>query len=536
MNPHETIRKRHHLRRRLVAAFVTIVVATTLFVLTTIGMKERRLTIAVRGGVESVALKAIALRYSHEHNVAIEIVELPYEDLLDTEMKQLSVEHPKAKDTDYPLFDVIMLDDPWLHGLMTPPPVEQPTQSGTEESAGLRLLQLDVADPQQRRSSGVRLDLSGYFEPTLQVASVCSDRLSCGNYYALPIVGNSQLFAYRPSQLRATALKDWNSLTAAVRSGKSKRGVRYVARIGPGNSIVTDFMSILWANDDNSFKEDIYPSAPTPFVDTGKSAAALTQFKKIVGDNRVGSASFDDFDVTAYMEERCDAVGIVWSAWALMIQEEGSGRAHAVPHDCGKGDDDLTFTSVPSGIPELGAWLLAIPYNAPQKRLAREFLKEMNTVLSGDPFTGFKDDHPSDDDCSVIMALRLTPPVTDRMLRSLSDNVEWSACSGHARAYVDPDKMRKLLDAMGRSINHARPRPRSSKWHDIEKITGEHLQRVINGNGHQDFRKEVDQANEDIRNVVKRAPNPYPLLHQTRQSWFEKWIADVSDRVSGLFS
>jgi spermidine/putrescine-binding protein len=528
----DILRKSHHLRRRLLAAFVALILLGTVFVATTIGMKERRLTIAVRGGVEGIALKAIAQRFSHQHNVAIEIVELPYKELVEAEVRQLSAQHPN--EADHPMFDLIMLDDPWLHELLTPPGEEKNASASDQQRKTLRLLKLDTADRhQQPGSSAAQLHLSNYFKPTLTVASLCSDHTSdCGKYYALPIVGNAQLFAYRPSQMQGTSIDKWNSLAAAVKSGN---GTRYVARIGPDNSIVTDFMSILWANDPHSFEQDIYPSKSSPHVLLPTSTGAFKQFKEVVGNKHVGSASFDDFDVAAYIEENCNTVGVVWSAWALMMLEEGSGRAHAVPHRCGDKEDDLSFTKVPDDTPELGAWLLAIPYNAPQEDLARQFIAEMNQVMDSDPFPP-DDRSPTDDDCTVIMALRLTPPVSESMLRSLLAHVEWNRCADSARSDERVQRERALLQAMQWSMRKARPRPRSSKWRDIERITGDQLQLVINTD-EPNYDKIVCDTNEQILSVVKNARNPYELADQQQpQSWFDQWIADMRDRVSGFFS
>src|SRR5215472_8941181 len=72
---------------------------------------ERMLTIAVRQGVESVALKKVAERFSREQRVPVKIQEFSYEDLFKREQEEVSRGRESA-------FDVILVDDPWMPALM----------------------------------------------------------------------------------------------------------------------------------------------------------------------------------------------------------------------------------------------------------------------------------------------------------------------------------------------------------------------------------------------------------------------------------
>src|ERR1700679_3124731 len=113
------------------------------------------LTIAVNAGVEGSALKAAAQERGELHNTRIEVVELPYANLFEKESLDLQSRTGA--------YDVIMLDDPWFpklvaHGGLAqiPPPPD--------------------AD----------------FLPSCLAVCRHAEKL-----YALPYVGNSQLFFYR---------------------------------------------------------------------------------------------------------------------------------------------------------------------------------------------------------------------------------------------------------------------------------------------------------------------------------------------------
>jgi hypothetical protein len=131
----------------------------------------------------------------------------------------------------------------------------------------------------------------------------------------------------------------------------------------------------------------------------------------LVGTRKnLGSASFDDFDVSAYLQKGRASTGIVWSAWAMMLvdtdstareltsqrdssmpQSEDAFKLRASllsqPQQANSGDqrsasfeEKLVFSALPRGSgansePELGVWLLAIPAKSDQADLAREFVE-----------------------------------------------------------------------------------------------------------------------------------------------------------------
>src|SRR5580692_7564298 len=137
---------------------------------------EKWLTIAVNAGVEGTSLKMAANEWGAARGVRIEVVELPYANLFEKEQLDLSSRTGA--------YDVIMMDDPWFprlgeDGNLTPLPREPDA---------------DFVAP---------------------CRDVCRSPYRTGKYYALPYVGNSQLFFYRGdlfTKYNLAAPKTWDEV------------------------------------------------------------------------------------------------------------------------------------------------------------------------------------------------------------------------------------------------------------------------------------------------------------------------------------
>src|SRR5207245_7909119 len=88
---------------------------------------------------------------------------------------------------------------------------------------------------------------------------VCRDPFRTGNYYAVPYVGNSQLFFYRQDLFAKHGLAapaTWDDVLAAAKKiGAAEKMYGYVMRAAPGNAVVTDFMPLYWAFGAEMFDE-----------------------------------------------------------------------------------------------------------------------------------------------------------------------------------------------------------------------------------------------------------------------------------------
>src|SRR5436309_2749351 len=159
--------------------------AVAIFALACSRSTANSLTIAVVAGVEGDALKAAAGRYRELHpSLGIEIVELPYSSLFEKIL--LDVTFGTGA------YDVIMMDDPWF-----------PRLAEHEKLTALEPLLAGDVDPD--------------FIPAC--IAVCREPYQSGRLYALPYVGNSQLYFYRQDLFEKYGLappKTWQDVLAAA--------------------------------------------------------------------------------------------------------------------------------------------------------------------------------------------------------------------------------------------------------------------------------------------------------------------------------
>ena len=397
-------------------------------------LRKETLTIAIHQGVEGVALRTLAEQFSHERNVAVEVFELPYDALYAAEQAQIV--EPTSK------FDVVMVDDPWLPALIG--------EDGP--GGGTRLDRLRFTEEDCRA-----LELSDFVESTLQVSlhpavqkvhirpAASAGPFTCDDpFFALPFVGNSQLFVTRADLQPAT----WDEVMALTLKAAESGDAGYVARVGAGNSVVTDFMPILWSHMDPRYAAEVQTGGPGDVHDPlarsdDKQGMAALEFLRALGDraeaNR-GVVSVDDFDLTVQLVQKQASMSIAWAAWVMAIAKLPQPYNTLLTGLDRNGHTRLNVTQVP-GEPVLGAWLLAIPARSARKDLAQEFLV----------FATSRE--------RIIQAARRGNPPPRRS------------------AFADQDlaAMYAFFPKQLESLERARMRPRTPLWRDIEHVLGECL-------------------------------------------------------------
>src|SRR4030095_13003414 len=211
---------------------------------------RKQLTLAVTNGVESDGLKRAAREYEKQTGTHINIAEFPYANCFEKELIDL-----KARTGAY---DLIMLDDPWFPRF-------------TQEQLLTELTPL----LEKRGQSGPDSD---FVDASV---ALCRHPYQSGSLYALPYVGNSQLFFYRKDLFEKYSLKapgTWNDVLAAAktiheRETTGANGDRihgYVMRAAQGNAAVADFMPIFWA-----FGGEMFGPEGKPTVNSPEGIAAL---------------------------------------------------------------------------------------------------------------------------------------------------------------------------------------------------------------------------------------------------------------------
>ena len=381
---------------------------------------DQVLTIAVNAGVEGSALKAAAQEWGELRKTRIAVVELPYANLFEKE--SLDLESRTGA------YDVIMMDDPWFPKLV----------------AGGALTPL----PQQPDAD--------FLASTL---AVCRND---GTFYALPYVGNSQLFFYRKDlfdKYKVGAPDRWDGILAAAKTiGAGEKMFGYVMRAAPGNSAVTDFMPLLWA-----FGGDIFDPQGKPSLTKPEAVEALRFMLELGKYSPPGYAGFNAAEVSAQLLQGTAAMSINWPAWIAAMDDPSKSK---VP---GK----IEFAPMPSarlpGVAELGAWLLAIPAGSPHRDAAADFI------------------HWATEPAQMIQAaIRGNPPTRRSVFQS-------------------PDLIRRFraFPAQLAALEAARPRPRTTQWNEIENAFGVSLSQANSGAATPEAA--MQQANSEIAAILARS-------------------------------
>jgi multiple sugar transport system substrate-binding protein len=362
---------------------------------------EKTLTIAVNAGVEGTALKLAAKEWGSAHGVRVEVVELPYANLFEKEQLDLT-----SKTGAY---DVIMLDDPWFPLML--------------EGGNIAPL------PREPDAD---------FMPGC--VEVCKDPKRPGAYFALPYVGNSQLFFYRKDLFAKYGLstpRRWDDvLEGAKKIGAGEKMFGYVMRAAPGNAAVADFMPLLWA-----FGGDVLDAAGKPVCDSPAAIDALRFMLELGKYSPPGYAGFNADEVSANLLQSTAVMSINWPAWISAMDDPSKSKVV----------DKIDFAPMPGerapGVGELGTWIVAVP--AASKHSADAF-----------DFIFWATEGPQ----MKQAALRGNPPTRRSVFQS-------------------PDLIAKFraFPAQLASLDSARPRPRTTRWNEIENAFGIYLSKANSG-------------------------------------------------------
>jgi multiple sugar transport system substrate-binding protein len=398
----------------------------------------KQLSLAVNSGVEGDALKAAARDYEAQTGIRVQINEFPYNNLFEKELIDLQAATGA--------YDLIMLDDPWFPRFST--------QGYLTDLTPLYELK------------GLKGPDDDFVSTSL---ALCREPYETGTLYALPYVGNSQLFFYRKDLLGKLGIKPpatWDDVLAAAReinereanvSPPSARRYGYVMRAAQGNAVVADFMPIFWA-----FGAEMFDAEGRPTVNSPEGVAALRFMLELGKYAPPGYQSFNADEVSAHMLQGTAAMSINWPAWISAFSDPE--RTNYV--------GQVEFGPMPGaakpGRPEIGNWLIAIPRASRQPEAAFDFL-----LWATSP------------EQMKRSALRGNPPTRKSV-------------------FNDPELLAKFpaYPAQLRSLEASRPRPRTPLWNEIENAFGVFLSKA--NSGELTPEDAMNQANARIAEIVAR--------------------------------
>ncbi len=398
----------------------------------------KQLTLAVNSGVEGDALKQAARDYEAQTGVHINIAEFPYANLFEKELVDLNARTGA--------YDLIMLDDPWF-----PRFAEQQVLTDLKPFY------------EKRGQAGPDND----FVPNS--LALCKHPYQTGALYALPYVGNSQLFFYRKDVFQKHSLKEpatWDEVltaakmiqereTAGAPGGGKMYG--YVMRAAQGNAAVADFMPIFWA-----FGGEMFDASGKPTVNSAEGVNALKFMLELGKFSPPGYASFNADEVSAHLLQGTAAMSINWPAWISSFNDASKSKVIG----------QMEFTVMPGkqnpGRAEIGNWLIAIPRDAKNAEAAFDFLVWATSREQ-----------------MKQSALRGNPPTRQSIFKDAEMIAKFPA-----------------YPAQLRSLENSRPRPRTPLWNEIENSFGIFLSKA--NSGELSAEEAMNQANAEIAKIIER--------------------------------
>jgi multiple sugar transport system substrate-binding protein len=367
-------------------------------------------SVFVNSGVEGDGLKAAAKRYEAKTGVKIRISEFPYNNLYSKALLSLSSSTSP--------FDVVMLDDPWFPKFVATGALEELT-------------------PYYAKRNEVGPD-PDFVSTSL---SLCRDPYGVGALYALPLVGNCQLFFYRKDLLDHHDLPvplTWSQVDSAsvdlMRQEKDLHG--YVIRGEKGNPIVANFMPIFWA-----YGAKVFDGGAVA-VDSPEALEALKFFLRLKKVSPPGVENLNADQVASHQLQGRVAMAINWPAWIDTFNDPAQSKV------VGK----MGYAPMPAathpGASMIGNWLVAVPKNAPNKDAAFEFITWLTSKEQ-----------------QRINALEVGNPPTRVSVFEDAAVVE---------AFPHYPVQLKALET-------SKPRPRTPEWMEIENTFGIYLSQALSG-------------------------------------------------------
>ena len=372
-------------------------------------------TILVPSGSEGDGLRAAAADYSAMKNIKIEIVQAPYANVFE--------QGANAGATKSGVFDIILMDDPWIPFF---------AENGHLENLTSNFNTMGVPGPD-----------SDFLAKSL---AVCRNPYNSGPFVCIPYVGNAQMFFYDGAKFAEQGVtggpKTWDDVINAAKAMTDAGGGRYfgyVFRGGEGNPVVADFMPIFWSYGADLFNAD--RSMVT--IDTPEGASAMKTFMALKETAPKGVESYSADEVGRALAAGTAASSINWPNWVATFEDPSQSQV------VGK----ISYSAIPSGThagaSEIGHWTMGIMSASTNKQEAFDF---MVWATSAEQIK--------------ISATRGNPPV-------------------RFSVFTDPEltsqeKFRHFPTLM-EAINFSKPRPRHPKWPEIENAFGIELSKAVAG-------------------------------------------------------
>lgn len=393
------------------------------------------ITVAAVKGVEDQGIKSVISDWQGKTGNKVELIELPYSDL---QTKVFTDAQAGAGS-----YDAIFIDDPWM------PFLASNNYLTALDSLGY------TADPDFVQKS---LDVASWPPPTGPRLPGTS-KTAAPKLYAIPALGNVQLFWYRKDMIPTPPATIQDMMAAVSKLADASKGVYgYTVRGKKGNPDVTDFNAWNW-----SYGGDIFDDNWKVIVNAPKSVQALKDELSMAKISPPGVANADADEQAIALLNGSTMAGIIWPAYNAQIDDASkskvAGKIAVVPFP--KGEKQTS---------QLGNWLLGIPTAAKNKKAALDF-----------------------------MVYSTSAPVMKKWVN------DTGVPPTRTSVFNDADLVKKFWwqPANLTALQNATWRPRLPEWSKVEDILGTHLSQAIAGDV--DAQTALNAAAKEITDVMTTA-------------------------------
>jgi len=396
-----------------------------------------KLVLATNNAPEGKSMAKALQEFGKLKGIKVEVVEAPYSNLFEKIVLDLS------KGTG--LYDIILLDDPWF----------------TQFAENKWLTEL-TSYFQAKGESGLSADFIDKSQ------AICRYPYARGLLYAVPAVGNAQMFFYRKDLFAkygmAAAPATWDEAFTVMKTiaDQEDKVHGYVLRGQQGNPVVAQFMPIFWSFNGKMFSRD----KSEVQIDTPEALNALNFFLDLKSVSPPGAESFNAQQLATHMLQGTAASTINWPAFVPTFEDPKKSRI------VGK----IAYSSIPSskavGSSEIGHWLAAVPDSSNNKEQAFEFVYWATSAEK-----------------QKELALKWGNPPTRK---SVFQDPEFIAKAEYRHYPV-------LLSA----ISNSTPRPRIANWNEVENTFGVYLSQAVAGTVSP--KEALSTAQTEVEKLMKKA-------------------------------
>ncbi|WP_026526096.1 extracellular solute-binding protein [Butyrivibrio sp. VCD2006] len=282
------------------------------------------ITLALRSGVYSDAIKSCLVPFEEEHQVICDVLELGEEELHKGILEE--AEKPEGQ------YDLCMVDGSWKGEMTAKQALISLTKEGYE-------LDDDIIDATK---------------------TIC---YSEGEVYVAPYYGNVTVLLFNKKVVEKAGygvdqLTSLSEIHDVCKAAKEKGNLGFMYRGDSPNNYVVDFLPILrsfggWVVDENN----------NPTVDTKEFKEALNFYLELIGTGK--SESRDDLIMA--IANGAAAMAIGWPGWYTPTARSSSDYIALT----GKASDDAEAHNANV----YGIWTIGVPRSSTKKELAVELLK-----------------------------------------------------------------------------------------------------------------------------------------------------------------